>query len=220
MKKVLFALVAAACTWMAPANAALVVTGLVDGPLSGGTPKAVELYSTTASADLAGYTLEYYFNANATPSVTVDFSGVSIGAGEFIYITPNAAEFNTFFGFAPTITGGGSINGDDSVVLNLNGSIVDTFGTPGTDGTGEAWEYLDGWAYRNDDTGPGAFNIAEWTFSGPNALDGEATNAGATTPFPIGTYQITAVPEPSSVACLTLLGCGAVYRRVRRKKVA
>ncbi|WP_409997399.1 PEP-CTERM sorting domain-containing protein [Crateriforma conspicua] len=29
-----------------------------------------------------------------------------------------------------------------------------------------------------------------------------------------------AVPEPSSVACLTLLGCGAVYRRVRRKKVA
>lgn len=44
--------------------------------------------------------------------------------------------------------------------------------------------------------------------------DPTATTFGAINP------TVTAVPEPSSIACLTALGAGGVYRRVRRKKVA
>ena len=61
------------------------------------------------------------------------------------------------------------------------------------DGTGQPWEHVDGWAYRNIDTGPdcSTFVLGNWSFSGPNALDGETTNAGAATPFPIGTFTTT-----------------------------
>ena len=49
---------------------------------------------------------------------------------------------------------------------------------------------MDGWTYRVDNTGPdgSTFVLANWTFSGPNALDGETSNATAATPWPIGTY--------------------------------
>ena len=56
------------------------------------------------------------------------------------------------------------------------------------DGTGEPWEYLDGWAYRNTASPSTVFNSLEWDYSGINALDSETTNATATIPFPIGTY--------------------------------
>ncbi|WP_168566720.1 PEP-CTERM sorting domain-containing protein [Crateriforma spongiae] len=51
------------------------------------------------------------------------------------------------------------------------------------------------------------------------SVDGAGSFVVFDTPTP-GALNAAAVPEPSSVACLTLLGCGAVYRRVRRKKVA
>ena len=60
------------------------------------------------------------------------------------------------------------------------------------DGTGQPWEYLDGWAYRTDATGgldTSTFIVSEWYFSGPNALDGETANNGAATPFPAGDYS-------------------------------
>ena len=51
---------------------------------------------------------------------------------------------------------------------------------------------LDGWGYRNSNTGPdGTFVLANWTFSGPNNLENGTTNAACTSPFPIGTYMNT-----------------------------
>ena len=69
------------------------------------------------------------------------------------------------------------------------------FGEIDVDGTGQPWEHTDGWAYRVDDTGQdgSTFVLANWTFSGVDALDGETTNAGAATPFPIGTYTAAGV---------------------------
>lgn len=192
-------------------NAALIITGLMDGPLSGGTPKAVELYVTADVADLSTWTVDYFFNANSSSSTTVTLSG-SATAGDFITITPNDTEFTTWFGVAPTIAGGGSINGDDSVVLSNSSVVVDTFGSPGTDGTGEAWEYLDGWAYRKDNTSASStFAVGDWTFSGINALDGETTNGAASSPVPFGTF---AVPEPST-ALLGAIGALMLLRRRR-----
>lgn len=198
-------------------SASLVITGVFDGPLAGGTPKVVEVYASAAIADLSQYSLEYYFNATATPGATTPLSG-SAAAGDFIYLTPNSAEFTTYFGLVSNYTGG-SINGDDSLRIQFNdGSgavIVDQFGSPGTDGTGEAWEYLDGWAYRNNDTGPSAtFSTSDWTFSGINATDGDTTNATSASPFPIGSYTVTAVPEPSSA----LLGGIALLGLLRRRR--
>ena len=61
--------------------------------------------------------------------------------------------------------------------------------TLNVDGNGEVWEYLDGWASRNPgSTANPTFAPADWSFSGPNALDGEVTNATAATPIPLGSF--------------------------------
>ena len=41
-----------------------------------------------------------------------------------------------------------SQNGDDAIELYLNGAVVELFGDVDVDGTGEAWEYMDSWAYK------------------------------------------------------------------------
>ena len=68
--------------------------------------------------------------------------------------------------------------------------MIDVFGDINLSGTGQPWEYLDGWAYRNNSTGPdgSTFALSSWSFSGPNALDGETLNSTAVSPIPVGTF--------------------------------
>lgn len=115
-------------------------------------------------------------------------------AGDYIYVTYQAAGFQTFFGFAAVyVSSAASISGDDAIELFMSGIVVDIFGGIDVDGSGEPWEYLDGWTYRTDSTGADGTNfvLSNYTFSGANALDDESSNATATTPFPTGTYSAT-----------------------------
>ncbi|UPS92266.1 MULTISPECIES: lamin tail domain-containing protein [unclassified Bizionia] len=176
------------------ATNSLVLTAVFDGPLGGGTPKGVEIYVLQNVADLSLYGLGSANNGGGTDGQEFTFPAVSASAGDFIYVASEAVEFANFFGFAPDYTASGpmGINGDDAVELFENGVVIDTFGDINVDGTGEAWEYTDGWAYRVSDTGPdGGFVIANWSFSGIDALDGETTNAAAVTPVPVGSYSNT-----------------------------
>ncbi len=169
----------------------LLITGLIDGPLSGGTPKAIELYAINDISDLSIYGIGSANNGGGTDGEEFTFPTVSINAGDYIYVASETTQFTNFFGFAPDYTSGAaSVNGDDAVELFQNGLVVDVFGDINTDGTGQPWEYLDGWTYRTSNTGPdgNVFTIANWSFSGPNALDGETSNGTAASPFPIGTY--------------------------------
>lgn len=169
----------------------LVITGVIDGPRSGGTPKAIELYALCDIPDLSVYGVGSANNGNGGGSEEFTFPSGSASAGDYIYVANEATEFSNFFGFLPDYTSGAaSINGDDAIELFHNGVVIDVFGDPNVGGTGEPWEYLDGWAYRQDDINPnlGNFVATNWTYSTPNALDGEPTNAGATTPMPVGTY--------------------------------
>jgi hypothetical protein len=82
-----------------------------------------------------------------------------------------------------------AINGDDAMELFQSGAVIDTFGDIALDGTGEPWDYLDGWAKRASATGPdGAqFDLTAWSFSGIDMLEGD-TNDTAISPFPLGGY--------------------------------
>jgi hypothetical protein len=83
-----------------------------------------------------------------------------------------------------------NINGDDAVELFHMGTVIDLFGDINTDGTGEPWEHLDGWAYSYDTRVLGTtFDHTDWRFSGTNALDGESSNVFAAVPVPVGTYS-------------------------------
>ncbi len=180
----------------------LVITGVVDGPLTGGIPKGIELFVVSDIPDLSIYGLGSANNGGGTDGQEFAFPAVAASSGAFIYVATEATAFTSFFGFAPDYTNATapSINGDDAIELFMNGVVVDVFGDIGTSGSGQPWDYLDGWAYRVDGSGQDGttFDESNWTFSGINALDGETTNASATTPFPIGTFlPISGIVGPS-----------------------
>ena len=188
-------------------STSLLITGVIDGPLSGGLPKAVEFYVLNNITDLSIYGFGSANNGGGTDGEEFTFPADSATAGDFIYVATEATEFTNFFGFAPNYTDGSApnINGDDAIELFQSGAVVDVFGDINVDGTGQPWEYMDGWAYRVDGTGPDGttFTLANWSFSGPNALDGETSNATATTPFPTGTYLPGGGDTPPSVSNTT-----------------
>ena len=177
------------------ATAQLAITGLYDGPLLGGLPKGVELVALSDIPDLSIYGFGSANNGGGTDGEEFTFPADSVLQGQIIYLSNDTDMFTTFFGFAPTYDDPGygtSINGDDACEIFCNGIVIDVFGDIYTDGTGEPWDHLDGWAYRQDMTGPDGdvFDLSNWFFSGANAWDGELTNDTALVPMPIGTYQI------------------------------
>lgn len=182
-----------ACPAIATAQASdLIITGVVDGPLTGGIPKAIEFYAIADIPDLSIYGWGSANNGGGTDGQEFTFPAISATAGDFIYVASEAPGFTSFFGFGPDYTSSAAlINGDDAIELFRNGTVVDLFGEIDVDGTGTAWDHVDGWAYRVNGTGPdgSTFALANWTFSGPNALDGESDNDSAATPFPLGTYS-------------------------------
>ena len=169
----------------------MVITGVVDGPLPGGSPKAIEVYVLSDIADLSVFGLGSANNGGGTDGQEFTFDAVPASAGQFLYVANNEEDFLAFFGFAPDyVNSAANNNGDDAIELFENGNVIDTFGEIDVDGTGQPWEYMDGWTYRINGTGPDgvAFDLNNWSFSGINALDGETTNDTALIPFPLGTW--------------------------------
>ena len=196
----------------------LVLTGVFDGSLSGGTPKGVEIYVAGDVADLSRYGIGSANNGGGTDGVEFALSG-SASAGDYLYVTNNSDSFTTFFGSVADFESGAvSINGDDAIELFYDAAgfpadldtytgtptVTDTFGDIDVDGSGQPWDYLDGWAYREAMTGPdgSTFVLASWTFSGVDGLEGGTDNASATTPFPVGSY---AMAGPVDAVTLTAL---------------
>ncbi|SDW62073.1 ExeM/NucH family extracellular endonuclease [Litoreibacter albidus] len=175
----------------------LVITGVLDGPLSGGLPKAVEIYVAADVADLSAYGVGSANNGGGSDGEEFTFPAVAAAAGTYIYISSESPGFTEFMGFAPNYTAGAlSVNGDDAIELFENGAVIDVFGEPNVDGSGQPWEYLDGWAARNPGTTASpTFDIADWSFSGPHAFDEQTSNATASAPFPTAGYD---APPPTA----------------------
>ncbi|MCL3882974.1 endonuclease/exonuclease/phosphatase family protein [Marivita sp. GX14005] len=165
----------------------LMITGVIDGPLPGGLPKAIQLFALPDISDLSVFGLGSANNGGGSDGQEFTFPAGPLAAGSTIHVASESTGFTEYFGFAPDYTSAAaSINGDDAIELFENGAVIDLFGDIDVDGNGEVWEYLDGWASRDPSEGASAvFDPAEWRFSGPNALDGETSNASAASPFPI-----------------------------------
>ncbi|MFK7851004.1 MAG: hypothetical protein AB8D78_08510 [Akkermansiaceae bacterium] len=218
--KTLIATSTAAISAISLSEGSLILTGLVDGPASGGLPKAIELYVTADIADLSQYGVELTSNAGSTANAPeTSFSGNAV-AGDFIYVATEAPEFTAAFGFAPTfITNDVNHNGDDDFYIYGPGNtLIDVWGgSDGVDNTGTVSDILDSWAYRNDANGPNTtFTASEWTIAATNSLDGlSPSQTGAAVPF--GTYSAgsaAVIPEPST-ALLGALSCLLLFRRRR-----
>ncbi|MCW5518357.1 HYR domain-containing protein [Aureitalea sp. L0-47] len=196
-----------------PPLASMIVTGVIDGPLPAGTPKSVELYVTEDIADLTQFGLGIANDGGGTDGQEFTFSPGTAVAGSFIYVASESTDFNSFFGFSPNETSAViDVDGNDSVELYFNGSVIDVFGEINQSGSMTPWDYEDGWAYRKNNTGPNGngFQQNDWFFSGPNVLDGETSNAMALIPMPVGSYAFTpsGVANPISVTLTVTDGNG------------
>ncbi len=168
----------------------LIITGVFDGPLTGGLPKAVELFVSADVADLSAFGLGSANNGGGTDGQEFTFPAAAASAGTYIYVASEIPGFTEFMGFAPDYTSGAlAVNGDDAIELFENGSVIDVFGELDVDGTGQSWDYVDGWAARVPGTAASPmFDLADWRFSGPDAFDGQTTNSTATSPFPLAGF--------------------------------
>ena len=111
-----------------------------------------------------------------------------------------------------------SQNGDDAIELFMDSIVVETFGDINVDGSGEPWEYLDSWAYK-DTSGLVPFSGGNWIFGGVNCSDGSTTTYSSSCPYPIcpplpniGCTDSTALNyDPLATtddgSCLYQLGC-------------
>jgi DNA/RNA endonuclease YhcR with UshA esterase domain len=214
MKKILFFLTLftfTCCFGQTP-----VITMISDGDCSGGTPKVVELYAQ-GTVDFSLYSIELQSNATLTWGSVESLASLGVITDAFVYLyrTADQAIFDVEFpsvlntlGLAPSLT----FNGNDRIriVETATSTVIDQFGEEGVDGTGTAWEYVDGYAKRNNSTGPeNPFVIANWTY-GNGALNTLGVCQGGADPFEtiigIGTYTPIVVPaDPTILATPTSL---------------
>ena len=123
-----------------PTTGCLLITGIIDGPRSGGTPKAIELHAACGVADLSAYGLGRATNgqgSSGSPSYTLP-SG-SLAAGSCVYVASESTEFANYFGSSLSVSTSSVmlVNGDDAIELYFNGALIDVFGDVNVDGTGQ-----------------------------------------------------------------------------------
>ena len=72
---------------MSSTSSKLIISGVIDGPRSGGTPKAVELYALSDIADLSAYGIGSANNGDGTDGEEFTFPSDSATAGDYITIS-------------------------------------------------------------------------------------------------------------------------------------
>lgn len=174
-------------------NAELMISGVIDGGMGNGEPKAIELYAAGQIPDLSKYNLYTTLNYAPGPPITgtnrtLNFPAINVSPGSYIYIANNRDSFINYFGFPPTFVSNviGTDGLNDSIALRKGATTVDAYLA-----TGSA-VFTDGYAYRNVNTtiNNGAFNVTNWTVStGSWSPPTCPTNTTCGTPFPIGTYS-------------------------------
>lgn len=200
-----------------PPESDLLLTGIVAGryvdEMMDPTPdvittyEIIELYAVRAIPDLSIYSIGVANDGGGTDGIEFIFPAVPVAADTHFTVASEATNSGIFLGVPPTfVTPILDLNGDDAVELFINGFLLDVYGDPNqvvpdTDDTDDTdiWEYTQGWAYRISNTVANAtFQLDDWFYSTPGALQDQETNMGATVPFPQDNYQLVlgGVVEP------------------------
>ena len=164
---------------------ALSLKGVMDFtvPSGGSDGKAIHLVATADIADLSVFGLGVANNGGGTDGMEYTLDAVSASSGDDILIARSVEAMSAYFAdcygeFEIIMVANSDIsqNGDDAIELFEQGVVIETFGDLDVDGTGEAWEYMDSWAYNVGDS---------WIYGGVNCSDDSQTSATSDCPYPI-----------------------------------
>ena len=176
---------------------ALSLQGIIDFSLSGVAGKAIHVRALQDITDLSIYGIGVANNGGGTDGLEYTFDAISVLAGEDIIVARDITVMGNYFAgcwgtFDHVLQANGNIsqNGDDAIELFMNGAVVETFGDIDTDGSGESWEYMDSWAYK-DASGSVTFDGGNWIFGAVNCTDNTNTIYDASCMYPICTNSYT-----------------------------
>lgn len=182
----------------------LIITEVAD-PGDEFTGRFVEIYNNGASIiDFNTTEIHFARQSNGGNISSIRLTG-TLNSGEF-YVIGNSSNIMTQYGI-PADLDFGSVtgNGDDGYFLYAggdenNGTLFDSYGVLGEDGSGQPWEYEDSRAVRNSlsDMPSATWQSASWTITPADVADmtpGEGENTTYT--YDAGVWTPNA---PSDVA--------------------
>lgn len=112
----------------------LIISEYIEGSSNN---KALEFYNGTGAAiNLAGYQVKMYFNGSTTAGLTINLTE-TVAAGDVFVLAQSTANA-IIRAQADQLNGSGWFNGDDAIVLEHNGVIIDSIGQIGVD-PGTEW---------------------------------------------------------------------------------
>jgi len=161
-------------------SAGLELKGIMDLNHNGGKNiRAYHVFALQDIADLSEFGVGIASNGQATSDgVEIPFTNISVEAGDHILVIREAdianaqAYFEGCYGkFDHIVSVPGTLlssNGDDTIELFKNNTLIETYGALGVDGTGQLWDYDDSWAYKVGSV---------WTYGGVGCSTAAITNA-------------------------------------------
>jgi hypothetical protein len=161
-------------------------------PSSGG--KAIHLVALEDEM-IIHFGIGIAINGGGSDGQDIYIDTLFVNAGDDILLANDPESMNTYFGdcigsFEHIIDVSLSINGNDAIELYEQGLVIETFGEVNVDGSGEAWDYLDSWAYKVE---------GEWTYGGVNCSDNSETTITSGCPYPIcGVTNILGCMDPEA----------------------
>ena len=170
----------------------LSLQGIIDftTPSFGNTGKAIHVKALQNIPDLSIYGIGVANNGGGSDGEEYNFDPIPVLAGEDILVARDVSVISSYFSycfseFDHVLQANTNIsqNGDDAIELFMNGLVVETFGDVNVDGTGEPWEYLDSWAYK-DPSGSVTFSGGNWIFGGVECTIGSLTTQTSSCPYP------------------------------------
>jgi hypothetical protein len=155
----------------------LIITEVAD-PGDEFSGRFVEIYNNGSTAiDFSSTEVHFARQSNGGNISSIRLTG-TLNVGDF-YVIGNSSNINTQYG-APADLDFGSVtgNGDDGYFLYVggdenNGTLFDSYGVLNQNGNGEAWDYEDSRAVRNDinDSPNATWQAASWTITAADVAD-------------------------------------------------